>query len=225
MRILLVDDDVKISSFVKLELEDNGYTVEVAYDSTMGSKLALEKKYDVMILDVVLPGISGFELCKKIRNNGNQTPVLMLTSLDSTEDKVEGFDCGADDYLLKPFSFPELFARLKALIRRNNKNLLAHPIVKIADLELDSISKKVMRNKKEIKLTAREYKLLELFINNKDKVMDRVDIAEKIWGFTFNTGTNVIDVHVNSLRNKIDKGFPKKLIHTLIGIGYVMKED
>jgi DNA-binding response OmpR family regulator len=224
MKILLVEDDPKISSFVKIGLESNNCIVDIAYDSAIGEKLALSKKYDVIILDVVIPGISGFDLCKKIRNNNNLTPVIMLTSLDSVDDKLTGFDCGADDYLVKPFSFQELFARIKALIRRN-KETIVNPVLKVLDLEVDSISKKVKRNQKEISLTATEYKILELLLSNKGKVFDRMNIAEKIWGFSFNSGTNVIDVHINSLRNKIDKEFPQKLIHTKKGFGYVLSED
>jgi len=221
---LLVEDDPKISSFVKIGLESNNCLVDTAYDSAMGEKLALSKKYDVIILDVIIPGISGFDLCKKIRNNGNLTPIIMLTSLDSVEDKLTGFDCGADDYVVKPFSFQELFARIKALIRRNRESIV-NPVLKVLDLELDSIAKKVKRNGKEINLTATEYKILELLMSNKGKVFDRMHIAEKIWGLSFNSGTNVIDVHINSLRNKIDKEFTQKLIHTKKGFGYVLSEE
>ena len=224
MKILLVEDDPKISSFVKIGLESNDCIVDIAYDSTIGEKLAFSRKYDVIILDVVIPGISGFDLCKKIRNNNNLTPVIILTSLDSIDDKLTGFDCGADDYLVKPFSFQELFARIKALVRRN-REAIVNPVLKVLDLEVDSISKKTSRNGKEISLTATEYKILELLLSNKGKVFDRMNIAEKIWGFSFNSGTNVIDVHINSLRNKIDKGFTKKLIHTKKGFGYVLSEE
>lgn len=224
MKILLVEDDPKISSFVRIGLESNLFIVDTAYDSTIGENLALSRKYDIIILDVIIPGISGFELCKKIRNNHILTPVIMLTSLDSVEDKVSGFDCGADDYLTKPFSFQELLARIRALNRRN-KEALVNPNLKVLDLELDSITKKVRRNNKEINLTATEYKILELLLSNKGKVFDRVLIAEKIWGFSFNSGTNVIDVHINSLRKKIDKDFSQKLIHTKKGFGYLLSEE
>jgi len=213
MKILLVEDDPKISSFVRIGLESNDCKVDTAYDGTIGEKLSLSRKYDVIILDIVIPGISGFELCKKIRNNSIRTPVLMLTSLDSVEDKAIGFDCGADDYLPKPFSFQELLARIKALNRRNRETIVK-PGMKALDLELDTITRKVWRNGKEINLTPTEYKILELLLSNKGKVYDRILIAEKIWGFSFNSGTNVIDVHINSLRNKIDKEYSKKLIHT-----------
>jgi len=224
MKILLVEDDPKISSFVKMGLEDNDHNVTVAYDSAMAEKIVFNKVFDIIILDVIIPGINGLELCKKIRNANIKTPVLMLTSLDTVDDKIAGFDCGADDYLVKPFSFKELLARIKALDRRHTETIVA-PTLKIADLELNTISKKVKRKDKEIKLTSKEYSILELLLTNKGKVFDRVEIAEKIWGFSFNTGTNVIDVHINSLRNKIDKDFSPKLIHTLVGFGYVMKEE
>jgi DNA-binding response OmpR family regulator len=224
MKILLVEDDPKISSFIRIGLESNDCLIDHAYDSTIGEKLALSRKYDIIILDVIIPGISGFELCKKIRNNNILTPVIMLTSLDSVEDKVSGFDCGADDYLVKPFSFQELLARIKALNRRN-KEAIVNPNLKALDLELDSITKKVRRNNKEINLTATEYKILELLLSNKGKVFDRILIAEKIWGFSFNSGTNVIDVHINSLRKKIDKDFSQKLIHTKKGFGYLLTEE
>jgi len=224
MRILLVEDDPKISSFVRIGLESNDCIVDTAYDSTIGEKLAFSRKYDVIILDIVIPGISGFELCKRIRNNSIWTPVIMLTSLDSVEDKLTGFDCGADDYLPKPFSFQELLARIKALNRRN-RELMVNPGLKALDLELDTITKKVRRNDREINLTPTEYKILELLLSNKGKVYDRVLIAEKIWGFSFNSGTNVIDVHINSLRKKIDKDFTKKLIQTKKGFGYLLSEE
>jgi DNA-binding response OmpR family regulator len=224
MRILLVEDDPKISTFIKIGLESNNYIVDTAYDGPMGERLALSKSYEVIILDIVIPGISGFQLCKNIRQHNIYTPVIMLTSLDSVEDKLTGFECGADDYLLKPFSFRELMARIKALSRRNRETFVS-PVIKILDLELDSVSRKVKRNDRDIKLTPTEYKILELLMNNKEKVFDRIDIAEKIWGVSFNSGTNVIDVHINSLRKKIDKDFSQKLIQTKIGFGYVLSEE
>jgi two-component system copper resistance phosphate regulon response regulator CusR len=224
MKILLVEDDPKISSFVKIGLESNDHSVDTVYDGKMGERLALSRKYDLIILDVVIPGITGFELCKEIRNNNVLIPILMLTSLDSVEDKLSGFECGADDYLVKPFSFQELLARIKALNRRNREAIVS-PVLKILDLELDSITRNVSRNGKKINLTATEYKILELLLSNKGKVFDRFVIAEKIWGFSFNSGTNVIDVHISSLRKKIDKDFPQKLIHTKKGFGYVLSEE
>jgi two-component system, OmpR family, copper resistance phosphate regulon response regulator CusR len=224
MKVLLVEDDPKISSFVKIGLESNDIAADVAYDSPIGEKLALTKKYDVMILDVVIPGISGFELCRIIRNHGIQTPILMLTSLDSIDDKLTGFDSGADDYLVKPFSFQELLARIRALGRRNRAEIVT-PSLKLAGLELDSITRKVARDGKEINLTPTEFRILQLLFENKGKVFERMVIAEKIWGFSFNSGTNIIDVHINSLRKKIDKDYDVKLIHTRKGFGYVLSEE
>ena len=224
MKILLVEDDPQISSFVKLGLERSDCSVDVAYDGTMGEKLALKKKYDVIILDVIIPGITGFDLCKRIRKNNIKTPILMLTSLDSIEDKVMGFDSGADDYLLKPFVFKELKARINALNRRSN-NMVVNSVLNISDLEINTNSKKVKRGNTEIKLTALEYKLLELLTSHKGKVFDKLEISEKIWGISFDSGTNVIDVHIHALRNKIDKGHPVKLIHTIKNIGFVIKDE
>jgi two-component system, OmpR family, copper resistance phosphate regulon response regulator CusR len=224
MRILLVEDDPKILSFVKIGFESFKHLVDTAYDSMIGEKLALSRKYDVIVLDVVIPGISGFELCKKIRNNNITTPVIMLTSLDSVEDKLIGFESGADDYLIKPFSFQELLARIKALNRRNRDEIVK-PELKLLDLVIDSTTRTVKRNEKEIILTPTEYKILELLMSEIGKVFDRMLIAEKIWGFSFNSGTNVIDVHINSLRKKIDTDFSPKLIHTKKGFGYVLSED
>jgi two-component system, OmpR family, copper resistance phosphate regulon response regulator CusR len=224
MKILLVEDDPKISSFVKIGLESHDFIVDIAYDSTIGAKLALTKKYDIIILDVVIPGISGFELARKIRNENIRTPVIMLTSLDSVEDKLNGFESGADDYLTKPFSFQELMARIKALIRRSSEVLIS-PVIRIADLEMDTVALKIKRDGREIILTATEYKILELLMSNKGKVLERILIAEKIWGYSFNSGTNLIDVHINSLRKKIDMNFDKKLIHTKKGFGYVMNDE
>ena len=223
MRILMIDDDEKMCSFLKMGLEDSDFFLDVAHDSVTGEKLLLTKKYNVIILDVMLPGLNGFELCKKIRSNNITTPVLMLTSLDSSEDIVEGFGCGADDYLQKPFSLQVLIARIKALNRRSSENVVK-PVMTISNLELNTLSKKVTRENKTILLTAIEYKLLELFLSNQGKVFDRIEIGEKVWGHSFNTGSNFIDVHINSLRNKIDKGFSPKLLHTVVGFGYVMKE-
>lgn len=220
----MIEDDPKISSFVKIGLESQNCMVDIAYDSTIGERLALRGKYNVIILDVIIPGISGLDLCKKIRNNSILTPILILTSLDSVEDKLAGFDCGADDYLVKPFSFQELSARVKALDRRNRESMV-NPVLKVLDLELDSLARTVKRDGKKINLTATEFKILELLLSNKGKVFERIHIAEKIWGYSFNSGTNVIDVHINSLRKKIDKDFPQKLIHTKKGFGYILSEE
>jgi DNA-binding response OmpR family regulator len=223
MRILLVEDDPKISLCIKIRLEKFGFTIDNATDSFNGEMLAQTNNYDLIILDIVIPGISGFELCKKIRNNHNNIPILMLTSLDSVEDKVTGFDCGADDYLTKPFDFDELLARIKALNRRK-KSIDVTFIIKVLDLELNSQSKKVIRNNHEIILTATEFKILELFMSNKNKILSKIHIAEQIWGYSYND-TKVLDVHISSLRYKINKDCNNKLLHTRRGIGYVLSED
>lgn len=224
MKILLVEDDPKISSFIRIGLESNKCQVDIAYDGKIGENLSLSKKFDVIILDVVIPVISGFELCKRIRNRNILTPIIMLTSLDTVDDKLTGFKAGADDYLVKPFSFQELYARLLALNNRNRKEIVS-PVLKAKDLEVDTIGKTVKRDGKEIELTATEFKILELLISNKGKVFERIHIAEKIWGVSFSSGTNVIDVHINALRKKIDSNSTQKLIHTKKGFGYVLKDD
>jgi two-component system, OmpR family, copper resistance phosphate regulon response regulator CusR len=223
MKILLVDDDQQLVSFVKLGLEDHDMQVTTVYDGKMAERIATTREFDVIVLDVMLPGINGFELCKRIRYHKVQTPILMLTSLDSTDDKVTGFDTGADDYLSKPFDFPELLVRIRALHRRS-KNRIIDPLIHISDLEIDTIGKKVRRSGKEIQLTATEYKILELLSQHKGKVFERIEIAQEIWGFSFNTGTNVIDVHINALRKKVDRNFTPKLIQTVVGFGYVLSE-
>jgi DNA-binding response OmpR family regulator len=224
MKILLVEDEPKVASFIKKGLEEQTYIVDQAYDGLMGKKLALTNEYDIIILDVILPSISGIELCKEIRKINTSVPILLLTALGTTEDKVIGLDAGADDYLTKPFKFMELLARIRALTRRKS-NQATPSILSIADLEMDTGSKIVKRNGKIINLTAREFFLLEFFLRNKGRVLSRAEIAENIWEISFDTGTNIVDVYINYLRNKIDKGFSPKLIHTIIGMGYVLKID
>jgi DNA-binding response OmpR family regulator len=189
----------------------------------MAEKLALENEYDLIILDLILPGINGLELCKRIRRFKTDLPILMLTALGTTKDKVMGLEAGADDYLVKPFHFEELLARIKALSRRR---MLISPgvIFKMADLEVDSYKKVVWRSGRQIVLTAKEFSLLELLIANKNRVLSRSYIAEAIWGINYDRGTNLIDVYINYLRTKIDKGFDQPLIHTVIGMGYVLKD-
>ncbi len=224
MKILVVEDEEKIARQIKKGLEENNFEVELAYDGTFGKRLALENKFDLIILDIIIPGINGLDLCHEIRKNKINTPIIMLTALGTTDDKVSGLDMGADDYLVKPFHFKELLARIKALTRRN-KEIINSETLAIVDLMMDLQTKLVTRNGKEIKLTAREYNLLELFMRNQGKVLERKDIAAKVWDVSFDTGTNVIDVYVNYLRNKIDKDFKIKLIHTQVGMGYIMREQ
>ncbi|MBN9380096.1 MAG: response regulator transcription factor [Chitinophagaceae bacterium] len=224
MNILLVEDEPKVADFIRKGLKEQLYNVELVYDGLFGEKLALENEYDLVILDLILPGINGLELCRRIRKFKTDLPILMLTALGSTKDKVAGLESGADDYLVKPFHFEELLARVKALTRRR---MLVSPgaVYKIADLEVDSYKKTVRRAGKEISLTAKEFSLLELLIVNKNRVLSRTHIAETVWGINYDRGTNLIDVYINYLRSKIDKGFGSALIHTVIGMGYVIKEE
>lgn len=223
MKILVVEDEPKVSSFIKKGLEEQAYEVDVAYDGYFGQKLAIENEYDLIILDVILPKQSGVEVCRQIRQQKSATPILMLTALGSTEDKILGLDSGADDYLVKPFVFQELLARIRALTRRVYE-VPTNEILKIADLELNLTKKMVSRSGVPINLTAREFALLYYLLRNKERVVSRVDIIEQVWETSFDTGSNVIDVYINFLRKKIDKDFSPKLIHTLVGMGYVLKE-
>jgi DNA-binding response OmpR family regulator len=224
MNILLVEDEQKVADFIKKGLKEQLYNVEVAYDGLMAEKLALENEYDLIMIDLILPGINGLELCKRIRRYKTDLPILMLTALGTTKDKVMGLEAGADDYLVKPFHFEELLARIKALSRRR---MLISPgvVFKMADLEVDSYKKMVWRSGRQIVLTAKEFSLLELLIANKNRVLSRSYIAEAIWGINYDRGTNLIDVYINYLRTKIDKGFDQPLIHTVIGMGYVLKSE
>jgi len=224
MKILVIEDEPKVASFIKMGLEEQAYEVELAFDGLMGKKFSQQNSYDIIVMDVNLPHINGFELCRQIRESGIDTPVIMLTALGTTEDKLNGFDAGIDDYVVKPFEFKELLARIRALYKRNNESKHAVKILKVGDLELNLDEKAAIRSGKKIELTAKEYSLLEYFIRNKGKVVSRVDIAEKVWEINFDTGTNVIDVYVNFLRKKVDKDFDTKLIHTVVGMGYMMKE-
>ena len=225
MKILLIEDEPSVSAFIKKGLNENGYEVSQAFDGKTGLKLASENVYALIILDIILPDMNGLEICTLLRKELDYAPpVLMLTALNSTEDVVAGLDAGADDYLKKPFKFKELLARIRALSRRNNTSQ-AHKVLTVNDLQMDLDAKTVSRGDQEIKLTSREFTLLEFFIKHKGKVVSRVDILENVWEINFDTGTNVIDVYVNYLRNKIDKPFDQKLIHTVVGMGYILKEQ
>ena len=224
MRILVVEDEPKLSAFVKRGLEEQAWEVDQAFDGQIGRSLALSNTYDIIVLDVNLPHINGFELATQIRNENIRTPILMLTAFGTLADKLTGFESGADDYLIKPFEFQELVARLRALQKRGTDQSLTPALLKVADLELDLNEKIARRQGKRIELTAKEFGLLEYLIRNKGRVVSRVDIAEKVWDIHFDTGTNTIDVYVNFLRKKIDKEFAVKLIHTVVGMGYILKE-
>lgn len=224
-RILIVEDHVKMADSISKGLEENGYLTEVAYDGFIGKRMAESNDYSLILLDVNLPQINGYELCAGIREKKPDIPVIMLTALGSTEDKLLGFEKGADDYIVKPFEFRELLARIKALLKRSHAETQSHSLLSVADLVIDLDSKSVTRDNKPIELTAKEFSLLEYLVRNKGKVISKADIAEKIWNINFDTGTNVIEVYVNFLRKKIDRNFPVKLIHTQIGMGYVLKES
>ncbi|MFH2142928.1 MAG: response regulator transcription factor [Bacteroidota bacterium] len=225
MKILIVEDEPKVASFLKQGFEECGYEVRLAFDGHMGKRLALAEHYDVILLDLIIPNINGIELCKQIKAVKPDQPVLMLTALGTTEDKIIGFDAGADDYLVKPFEFKELVARIKALSKRGGGAIETSNRLIVADLELDLYKKVAIRDGKTVELTAKEFALLEYFMRNKGRVVSRVDIAEKVWEITFDTGTNVVDVYVNILRKKIDRDFPVKLIHTRVGMGYILNEE
>jgi two-component system, OmpR family, copper resistance phosphate regulon response regulator CusR len=225
MKFLIIEDEPKVASFIKKGLEEFSYKADTAYDGPSGVKMALAHSYDAIILDVGLPEMNGFEACKAIREKNQTVPILMLTALSATDDKLTGFDSGADDYLVKPFEFKELVARLKALTKRALGDSATIKTLNAADLELNLETKTVKRAGKKIDLTAKEFALLEYMLRNKGKNITRSAIAEKVWDITFDTGTNVIDVYVNFLRKKIDKDYPKKLIHTKVGMGYILKEN
>lgn len=222
-RILVVEDEPKVAQFVKRGLEENGYLAEIAYDGAIGRKMFDTGEYDIIILDINLPYKNGIELCKEIRNINQKVPVMMLTALGATEDKLSGFECGADDYLVKPFEFRELLARIRSLLKRTSITETGGNILKFLDLEMNLLTYEVTRAGKKINLTQKEFALLEYLLRNKGRVVSRIDIAEKVWDITFDTGTNVIDVYVNFLRKKIDKDFDQKIIHTQTGVGYILK--
>ncbi len=223
--ILLVEDEVNVSSFIKKGLEEESHHVEVAYDGAMGLSLACSKEYDLIILDVVLPQMNGTEVSKRYRENcGYTVPVIMLTALGSTEDIVTGLESGSDDYLVKPFVFKELVARINVLLRRKGMGFTAKSY-EFAGLVLNTETKTVSRAGKNISLTSKEFRLLELLISSPRRVFSRTSILENVWDANFDYNTNVVEVYMNYLRNKVDKGFPVKLIHTVIGMGYVLKED
>ena len=223
MRILLVEDEKKVASFIRQGLEEEHYSVDVAHDGEKGLLMAESEQYDLLILDVMLPKKNGLEVIKVFRARKGTTPALMLTAKSATDDKVAGLDSGADDYLTKPFAFAELLARVRSLLRRGGKE--KSTVLAMADLELDTVTQKAKRAGRLIELTAKEYALLEYFLRNRDRVLSRTLISEHIWDYNFDTGTNIIDVYVNHLRNKIDSGAEKKLIHTVRGVGYVIKEE
>ena len=223
MRILVVEDEKKVLSFIKKGLEEEGYAVDTASDGETGLEMGLDGIHDVIILDINLPGKDGMHILKTLRANRISTPVLLLTAKTAVEDRVNGLDAGADDYLTKPFAFQELLARIRALLRR--KTDTEAPLLKVADLTLDPARHLVLRGEKKIELTAKEFALLDYFMRNPDRVLTRTMIADHVWDYGFDSGTNVIDVYVNYLRKKIETGREQKLIHTVRGVGYVLKTE
>lgn len=224
INILLVEDEPSIASMIARGLGEVGSTVSVALDGNTGYQMATRHSYDMFILDIMLPGINGLELCRMLRKASFNQPILLLTALGTTENIVTGFDRGADDYLVKPFKFAELLARIRALSRRHSGHFVAENKLRIADLELDLDARVVKRNNTEINLTSTEYRLLEYLMKNQRKVISRTELLENVWGVDFNMATNVVDVYMNYLRKKIDKEFTPRLLHTVIGMGYIIKE-
>jgi len=223
--ILIIEDDTRVAELIQRGLAENGFKSSVAYDGLMGKKLALQNNYNLIITDIILPKIDGLVLCKQIKQAKPDIPIIMLTALGTTDDKIEGFDAGADDYLVKPFEMRELLVRIRVLMKRNSKANNMGFILHFADLEMNLNTKMVKRSGQEIDLTPKEFKLLEYMLKNPERVLSRVEIAEKVWDTHFDTGTNFIDVYINYLRKKIDKNFSQKLIHTKSGMGFILKAE
>jgi heavy metal response regulator len=223
LRILVIEDEKKLAGFIRKGLAEQSYSVDLASNGLEGHLLAGQNDYDLIILDIVLPGQDGWITCRKIRQDGIDAPILMLTALSETDDKVKGLDSGADDYLVKPFEFAEFLARVRALLRR--RQAVSEPVLRVGGLILDPARHIVERDGETFKITAKEFALLEYLMRNKGRVLTRTQISEHIWNINFDRKSNVVDVYIKSLRQKIDKGFSKQLIHTVIGVGYVMKED
>lgn len=223
MNILLIEDDVPVATMLNKGLSETGYSVTVAPDGNIGWELASGNGFDLLVLDIMLPGINGLELCKRLRKEEINIPILMLTALGTTENIVLGLDSGADDYLVKPFKFAELEARLRNLARRKSGNSKPSETLQVEDLIINLASKSAVRNNQEVTLTSTEYRLLEYMAKNRGRVLSRLQLLENVWGIDFNMSTNVVDVYVNYLRKKIDKNSPVKLIHTVTGMGYIIK--
>jgi two-component system, OmpR family, copper resistance phosphate regulon response regulator CusR len=225
MKVLVVEDERRLAEYIKKGLEENSFFVDIALDGEMGLKMAFDFEYDAIVMDVNMPKINGFDVTKKIRQEKQNTPILMLTAMGTLNDKSLGFDAGIDDFLVKPFQFQELIMRLNALHRRSSivQNQLKKNMLKVADLELDLSARIVQRAGIHIALTAKEYALLEYLMINENRVISRIDIAEKIWENDLDPASNTIDTYINFLRKKVDKDFEQKLIHTVVGMGYILK--
>ena len=222
-RILVVEDEIKVATFIKKGLKTQLFEAEIALDGEEAKKWFNEQSFDLVILDLNLPDMSGLEVCSYIRERNVKIPILMLTALGTVADKLSGFEVGTDDYMVKPFDFMELLVRIKALLKRTEEVFLPNEKLQVADLELDMDEKVARRGGNVITLTAREFNLLEFLMRNRGKVVSKVDIAEKVWDINFDTGTNFVEVYINYLRNKVDKSYSNKLIHTVVGMGYMLK--
>ena len=222
MRILVVEDQPKMSSFIKKGLTSQGYIVDTSETGMGAESMVVENPYDLIVLDVNLPDQNGLDTARHLRSDGYKGPILMLTALSSTKDKIHGLDAGADDYLTKPFDFEELLARVRALLRRNQGTGTTK--LRFADLEIDLVQRRAFREQKEINLTQKEFSLLEYFLRHPNRPITRVEISEHVWDVNFDTNTNIVDVYINMLRKKVDAPFSKKLIHTMVGYGYILKE-
>jgi len=224
-KILVVEDEPKIADTLKLGLEENGYHADVAYDGKVGFDMFKKQQYDLIILDINLPSINGYQLCKDYRSLDPHVPIIMVTSLIGLDDKIKGYNVGADDYIVKPFEFKELLLKIRVFLKRAVNTHSQEPLtLKAGDLEMNLESKEVKRSGQVVNLTAKEFQLLEYLLVNKNRVVSRTDIARNVWEIDFETNTNVIDVYINYLRNKVDKGFEHKLIHTQVGMGYILKD-
>jgi len=223
-KILIVEDELKVAQFIKKGLETQSFKTELTH---LGKEavgiMSVENDIDLVILDIGLPDLNGLEVCRKIRETNVSVPILMLTAYGSVADKISGFEVGTDDYLVKPFDFMELLVRVKALLKRVNSTETQEEILQVGDLQLDLKEKVAIRGGNRIELTAKEYGLLEYLLRNRGRVVSKVDIAEKVWDINFDTGTNFVEVYINYLRKKVDKGYDTKLIHTIIGMGYMLK--
>ena len=225
MRLLIIEDEPKTLQAIQQGLEESQFEVDIAYDGLIAKRLALKNNYAAIITDLILPGLNGYELCRQLRAEGLTTPILMLTAMGETDDKILGFDAGADQYLTKPFQFTELLARVRSLTKRGTQVAMTAQTLRYGGIEMNLDAKTVTRDGQSIELTAREFALLEFLMRNQGRVLSKPTIAEYVWDINFDTGTNVVEVYINYLRKKIDKDFPTKLIHTQFGMGYVFKEE
>ena len=225
-KILIVEDEKKIAETLKFGLMENGFYVEVAYDGSIGYKLFESLKFNLIVLDINLPGINGYDFCKMVRTKNSNVPVIMLTAFSSLKDKIEGYDAGADDYIIKPFEFKELLMKIRVLLKRTmNQSIPVGTTLIAGNLTMNLDRKEVKRGETIINLTAKEFQLLEYLLRNKNRSVSRADIAINVWDIDFDTNTNVIDVYINYVRNKVDKPFDQKLIQTQVGMGYILKAD